>query len=199
MYSDVDEDQESGTEGNQSTEIQPPTDSQNHVLGTDNNEQSVNREISRGTNKQCFIVLDPVEFFSIIITAGRNDEYVRGDVYIFVSDEMVNEEMWKKIDIDNATSLVRLSHVVRELDSSAVLLRNGHLLISSPTYEGILKMVRNEEDLGIEQDLEMIFEPENELDFNLEDDKSQKETDNCNKRSRRKRKTPSWMMDMMEI
>ena len=129
MYSEVDEDQESGSEGSQSTEIPPPTDSQSQVLGTDNNEQSVNKERSRGTNKQCFIVLDPVEFFSIIITTGRNDEYVRGDVYIFVSDEMVSEELWKKFDIDNATSLVRLSHVVHELDSSAVLLRNDHLLI----------------------------------------------------------------------
>ena len=60
-------------------------------------------------------------------------------------------------------------------------------------------MVRNEEDIGIEQDLEMVVEPENEVGLNLEGDTSQKETDNSNERSRRKRKTPSWMMDMVEI
>ena len=59
--------------------------------------------------------------------------------------------MEKKFDIDSVTSLVRLSHAVCELDSLAVLLSNDHL-ISNPTYEGILKIVRNDEDTGIQQD-----------------------------------------------
>ena len=44
MYNDVDEDQESGTEGNQSTEIPPPTNSQSCMLETDNNERSIRKQ-----------------------------------------------------------------------------------------------------------------------------------------------------------
>ena len=76
-------------------------------------------------------------------------------------------------------------------------------VVSSPTYEDMLKcfgMRRTyQEVIGIDQDLEMVVEQENEVDLNLEGDTFQKETDNSNERSRLKRKTPSWMMDTVEI